>query len=114
MEPSSEQVSAWIGSVLDHANDGEDLLNEHGVFLAMRVARLAYAAGADAELEACCEWFIEWGIFGEDADYLKRLRADRRPKPPSLKQKALNALLFYGDRGPIDTIRLALESLPDD
>ncbi len=51
---------------------------------------LAFQAGADQELEACCEWLKakEW-IHHEFSD---ELRAARRPKPPSLKEQALAAL----------------------
>ena len=74
----------------------------------------AFAAGADQEFEACCaevSWFT--------AD---KLRASRRPKPPSLKEQALEQLdeistcfrISHG--GPIvcDKIRRALEALPND
>lgn len=51
---------------------------------------LAQAAqwGADQELEACCEWFVrDW----TDIETADELRAARRPKPPSLKEQALEA-----------------------
>jgi hypothetical protein len=41
--------------------------------------------GADQELEACCEWLRDDGWCGS----LARLRAARRPKPPSLAEEAL-------------------------
>ena len=75
--------------------------------------------GADQELEACCEWLNEVGsnLAGNYATYL---RAARRPKPPSLKEQALQALahLENGAHCSMDTtesahyIRRALESLP--
>ena len=48
--------------------------------------------GADQELEACCKTFEDvWD--GEDfvtlSDFLRGLRAARRPKPPSLKEQAI-------------------------
>jgi hypothetical protein len=43
--------------------------------------------GADQELEACCEWIPE--LTPWDAE---QLRAARRPKPPSLKEQALESL----------------------
>jgi hypothetical protein len=43
---------------------------------------------ADQELEACCEWLDSESLH-LDAGYL---RAARRPKPPSLKEKALESL----------------------
>ena len=68
----------------------------------------AYRAGADQELEACCE--LVPGL-------TSYLRAARRPKPPSLKEQALGLL----NEGPVsdlldhevDTIRRALNELPD-
>jgi hypothetical protein len=77
--------------------------------------RLAYAAGADQELEACCE-----ELHQRDCAYLlpSQLRAARRPRPPSLKEQALAALeqveadFNTGSFG--DTIRRALEALPND
>jgi hypothetical protein len=77
-------------------------------------------AAADAELEWCYAWL------GGDRAYLAcELRAAahaaRRPKPPSLKEQAHNALdtYIYGEPDPKDkertynTIRRALEALPE-
>ena len=77
----------------------------------------AYQAGADAELEACCEW-----LSVPCPSYGRELRNARRPKPPSLKKQAYGALdtYIYGEPDPKDkertynTIRRALEALPDD
>jgi hypothetical protein len=67
--------------------------------------------GADQELEACCKWTAIVG--GAEA-----LRATRRPKPPSLKEQALEALVsinsnFHVYGSDIETIRRALEALDD-
>jgi len=70
--------------------------------------------GADQELEACCNWLPKlppWS--GED------LRRDRRPKQPTPKELALLELAdVYGrdmiDDSSYDTIRVALEALPND
>ena len=48
---------------------------------------LAARWGADQELEACCIRLNYWGVHGVD-----ELRAARRPKPPSLKEQALQVL----------------------
>ena len=48
--------------------------------------------GADQELEACCEWLVTHQWHGPSGACLVNLRADRRPKPPSLKEQALAAL----------------------
>jgi hypothetical protein len=75
----------------------------------------AFRAGADQELEACCEWLRSKDILEPAID---ALRADRRPKPPSLKELALDDLRIAFDRGCLsgiqaDTIRRALEQLDD-
>ena len=45
---------------------------------------------ADQELEACCEW-LHWQNLATHPDLIPSLRAARRPKPPSLKEQALEA-----------------------
>jgi hypothetical protein len=85
-----------------------------------------YRAGADAELEACRMEIIDGaGLFyiDETSDRVKLAEdiwTDRRPKPPSLKEQALQALA-EADAGLTelewpqcsDTIRRALEQLDD-
>lgn len=78
--------------------------------------------GADMELGACVSWLLLNG-WGQAVD---RLRAARRPKPPSLKEQGMASLnevieclkaLAPGaavDGPAIETIRRALEALPDD
>ena len=78
---------------------------------------LAYQAGADQELEACCEW-LRSSLPGYDKHYADYLHAARRPKPPSLKEQALDELQLSFGRGYLkkegaDTIRRALEQLND-
>ena len=69
--------------------------------------------GADTELEACCGALDELN----DGFWSERLRAARRPKPPSLKESALiefDSLLGDSkDEGAAIILR-ALEALPDD
>ena len=84
------------------------------------IATQAARWGADQELEACCEWIPKatpWDV--------EQLRAARRPKPPSLKEQALQALYRFDDTQGHEgltpeqiaddfvLIRRALESLPD-
>jgi hypothetical protein len=85
------------------------------------VASLIAQWGADQELEACCEWFVrDW----TDVETADALRAARRPKAPSLKELALQALndaVKMADDAPpegicsdqADIIRRALEQLDD-
>ena len=83
-------------------------------FIATRAAQW----GADQELEACCEWFS--ADRGYHHSVSSDLRAGRRPKPPSLKEQALDQLCSIeidltrcGMGTGVETIRRALEQLPD-
>ena len=70
----------------------------------------AYAAGADAELEACGREIQS--VYGGGG----RLRAARRPKPPSLKEQALEELNKWREVigvPQLDIIRKALETIND-
>ena len=85
------------------------------------LARQAAQWGADQELEACCKE-LEYNFMPDSSS----LRAARRPKPPSLKEQALQVLRplsnpvmpgtpeyrLYEPQAEI--IRRALEALPDD
>jgi hypothetical protein len=82
---------------------------------------LAAQWGADQELEAVEIEIIMQGWFANSANsehFRAQLRAARRPKPPTLKEQALAALeqveadFNTGSFG--DTIRRALEALPND
>ncbi len=79
----------------------------------MFIAHHAAQWGADQELEACCEW-----VKGRDWTWTPAdLHAARRPKPPSIKQQALETLKYPKDlwrEAEVDTIRRALEQLSDD
>jgi hypothetical protein len=83
------------------------------------VATEAAQWGADQELEACREWLVSEGWFKYEHEAVEDLRAARRPKPPSLKEQALEALKDLGKELPIQltaqygTVRHALEQLPD-
>ena len=99
--PPPELVEQWIKD----ANHNESMFAQ--------VAIMGAHWGSDQELEACCEWLDSKG-----SPNASRLRAARRPKPPSLKEQALQALAelaaeCYGNTDQSDTIRRALEKLDD-
>ena len=82
------------------------------------VATRAARWGADQELEACCAWLQDPDL---NVDTYK-LRAARRPKPPSLAEQALEALKAQIDTSfkisseaqeRANTIRTALERLKE-
>jgi len=82
-----------------------------------------YRAGADAELEACRMEIIDGAgrFYIDETSDRVRLAEDiwtaRRPKAPSLKEQALEALAHILNNSSTqlgaDTIRRALEQLPD-
>ena len=111
LTPPSKLVQQWLGDFFGCVVSGE--LSHSERFLATRAAQW----GADQELEACCLWV---NSVDDDDCFGANLRAARRPKPPSLKEQALDVLQRYTsgeivlmDSG-IETIRRALEALPDD
>ncbi len=79
-------------------------------FIAARAAEW----GADCELDACCEWLSNEVLC--ESNVHRFLRTARRPKPPSLKEQALETLKYPKDlwsESEVDTIRRALEALPE-
>jgi hypothetical protein len=104
--PPPELVQQWC----DASKTGEIHFDVDD--LATRAAQW----GADQELEACCEWLAGW-CRDEYPGGIGNLRAARRPKAPSLKEQALEALDRIDQLPTADdqhTIRRALEALPDD
>ena len=105
--PPPELLQEWCQQERN-CNSGLDALKD----LAIQAA----CWGADQELEACVEWLEERNSF----TLAEAICNDRRPKPPSLKELALEALreaessgcLYVNGRS--DTIRRALEALPND
>ena len=102
--PSLAIVKKWI------INNGLTV----SIAEASAIASLASRLGADQELEACCEWVY-------NSEYCQphtvlHLRAARRPKPPSLKEQALERLSNLESDEPgydLGVIRRALEQLDD-
>jgi hypothetical protein len=112
--PPPELVQQWLK---------ERTLLESQPLAHTYLATLAAQYGADQELEACCEW-----VAVESITAATELRAWRRPKPPSLKEQALNGLekvesftlgqlegvsVFDEYKTHVDNIRRALEALPE-
>jgi hypothetical protein len=102
-----------------------ELIKELNGLPPMCAIETAFQAGADQELEACCEWLNRCGFYQTS----NHLRATRRPKPPSVKQQALSALdeidgyaidqlkaytVHDELKAHVDTVRRALEALPND
>jgi hypothetical protein len=101
-----------VASLCNSAPNG---IRDVGVTRERWLVNHAYAAGADQELDACCEYLVRCAQWEpEDVD---ELRAARRPKPPSLKEQALDAhnRMMAGTETQDDwtVIRRALEALND-
>ena len=89
------------------------------------VATQAAQWGGDQELEACCEWLEKdldaYELVGLRAVYLDHnLHAARRPRPPSRKEQALEAIsrlcasVIHDDlKDDAAIVRRALEALDD-
>jgi hypothetical protein len=110
--PPPELVRQWVAEIWHEGTPVRvSLSDEH-------IAARAAQWGADQELEACCEW-LEDTDCDDPQDVANHLRAARRPKPPSLKERSLQLLETYNTSGVMltavqaDTIRRALEALPD-
>jgi hypothetical protein len=100
--PSPEQVDQWFDDAMR--------LNSTPKYYIVRQAALW---GADHELEACCEELNSRGY----PEIVGRIRAARRPKPPTLKEQALRLLndsISDLQDHEVATIRRALEALPND
>lgn len=112
--PPPELVQQWLGEYFGTTVTGEVSAVEQ------RISTQAARWGADQELEAC---LAEVSFFSTRA-LAGKIRAARRPKPPSLKEQALAALaaadgadhpvvctVITADQHAI--IRRALETLDD-
>jgi hypothetical protein len=101
--PPSDQLKKWEDKWFNEEEHADVLLIQ------------AFQAGADQELEACCEYMQHEDFHG----FAKELRAARRPtpKPPSLKEQALAAQQRMWNGGSTHAdwqlIRRALEQLDD-
>jgi hypothetical protein len=82
----------------------------------MQLCEKSAQHGADQELKACCDTLqrhAHWDLA------VFELMDDRRPEPPSLKERSLQLLETYNTSGVMltadqaNTIRRALEALPN-
>jgi len=123
--PSYELVQRFLHEAgFPIADPNDEMVFPEAKF--MKLASRLIQHGADQELEACCEWLVNKLTFREDGiRFAGELRSARRPKPPSLKEKALTQLtqlVVDLDRAGMrqrasileGPIRRALEALPND
>jgi hypothetical protein len=98
--PPPELVWEWTS--LANEEDGDEVW----ISITTQAARW----GSDQELEACATYVAACGKHLLS----NSLMCARRPKPPSLKEQALDALTELEGFKGVDTIRRALEALPND
>ena len=107
--PPPELVEQWV-----QATESNDCIGAFPTNFEKRICTAAARWGSDQELEACCEWFKKEGW---NSCHPEALRAARRPKPPSLKERALQAWAAVetgtDDQTAMAVIRRALEQLDD-
>ena len=112
--PPPELVQRWLTEP-EYAGEMVSMTERRLQEIADKAARW----GADMELEACCNAFED--IWDQEdvvtlTDFLRGIRAARPPKPPSLKEQALEALDEEQAELSIQNyklIRTVLESIPD-
>ena len=110
--PPEELVDKWV----DEYNRAK--VKHHN--LVIYIAGKASKWSADAELDACCEWFQEFYKTESWVTHdLKHFRDARRPKPQSLNSIALQMVGTIERDGHYipeitDTIRRALEEERND
>jgi hypothetical protein len=110
------QAKALVGSTNHH--DKQAIRQGSFGVVHRKALCLAYAAGADHELEACIAWMA--ARYGEESHAMGLLRSARRPKPPRLREQALEAVsrlcasVIHDDlKDDAAIVRRALESIPD-
>lgn len=115
MQPTTKQIKEWF----EKSSQAKGI-NEMDM-PAAHLARMAYAAGADAELEACVEVLsgqYEWDLLSEStgwkhfrAQVEDILRSARRPTPQQQAIDVCTTALAAGRLTPAEAavIRTALE-----
>ena len=109
--PPPELVEQWV-----QATESNDCIGAFPTNFEQRICTAAARWGADQELEACLR-LVEIEVCDGAYELSRYIRASRRPKPPSLKEQALDILKYPKDfwsEDEVDTIRRALNELPND
>lgn len=94
LTPPPELVQLWKAQYYDYNKTFSELLTEVAQY------------GADQELEACCETLESWG-----SCIVPDLRAARRPKPPSLKERLSKAIVEGDERQALKLLEELDDSL---
>ena len=120
ISPPPELVKQWLAEPEYVSGwNGKCLMLSITDFRFNNICAKAARWGADMELETCLDWLDDTDC-EDPQEVAQRLRVARRPKPPSLKEQALEQLGCiqtdlnkFGMGISTDTIRRAIEQLPD-
>ena len=112
--PPPELVEQWV-----QATESNDCIGAFPTNFEKRICTAAARWGADQELEACLR-LVEIEVCDGAYELSRYIRAARRPKPPSLKEQALDAWDRLRNEAwcqeidaDLDFVRRALEQLHD-
>jgi hypothetical protein len=112
--PPPELVEQWV-----QATESNDCIGALPTNFEQRICIAAAQWGADQQLAKDAEW-LDYNTLNEPHLRItpmgESLKEAMRPKPPSLKEQALETLKYPKDfwsESEVDTIRLALEQLDD-
>jgi len=118
MQPSEQQLNQWFREARN-AHPTSYLCGKDTATIAHHVAKHAYAAAADTQLEVCADFLDNCLLPLTRANLMENCR----PKPLSKKQKALKALdrlsksdypANMQDDADYEAIRSALDEIPGD
>ena len=104
MLPTNEQLAQWESDWFSESENADVLL--------INAYAAGAAAGAEERMHAICACLDEPSQ--QAASLIHPLLERFGPKPPSLKQQALEALDRMPQQNETETIRRALEALPND
>lgn len=83
---TEQSPAAKLGDLIEQL---ESSIDQYEISTSEALAR-AYATGTDWQLEACCDYLMRCAAW--EPEDIQEMRDLLRPKPPSLKQQALQAL----------------------
>lgn len=113
--PPPEMVEQWVA-----ATESNDCIGALPTNFEQRICTAAARWGADQELDACCKEIQAHPGFEQPDLFVQLLLDKRRPKPPSRKEQALEAIsrlcasVIHDDlKDDAAIVRRALEALPD-
>ncbi len=104
--PPPELVQQWV-----QATESNDCIGAFPTNFEKRICTAAARWGGDQELEAIQKEIITQAWFADPGHRLAQLRAARRPKPPSLKERLSKAIAEGDERQALKLLEELDDSL---